>query len=217
MANTKPFDRFSREYEEWFVRYKAVYDSEVEALRGLLPGEAEKKLRGLEIGVGSGLFASRLGIREGVDPSPVMARKARKRGIEVTSGVAEDLPFENESFDFTLMVTAICFVRDPGKALEEIWRVLKPGGSALFGFVDEDSPLGQSYLDHKEENIFYRDATFYGASEVMELLGKKGFSLEAVRQTVFCMIDEVRNIQKARDGHGTGGFVVIRARRGELA
>lgn len=213
MANTKPFDRFSREYEEWFVRYRAVYDSEIAALKSILPGDTGPEPRGLEIGVGSGLFASRLGIGEGVEPSPAMAEKARARGIKVSPGVAEDLPFEDNSFDFTLMVTAICFVEDIGKALDEIRRVLKPGALALFGFVDEDSELGRFYLKHKEENVFYRDATFYSASEVMGLLEERDFRIETVRQTVFGMLDEVQDLQESRAGHGIGGFVVIRAQR----
>lgn len=213
MALTSPFDSYSQQYEEWFVRYKAVYDSEIEALREVLPEDNGPGRRGLEIGVGSGLFASRLGIGYGVEPSAAMAERARARGIKVSPGVAEDLPFEDGSFDFTLIVTAICFVEDLGKTLEEIRRVLKPGASAIFGFVDEDSPLGGFYLKHKEENVFYRDATFHSATEVLGLLDEKGFRIERVRQTVFGMLDEVQDVQEAREGHGTGGFVVIQARR----
>jgi len=37
-------------------------------------------------------------------------RSQGKKGIEVVEGIAEDLPFDDESFDFVLMITTICFL-----------------------------------------------------------------------------------------------------------
>ncbi len=208
MPITEPFDSYLDEYEQWFSTFKAVYDTEVEALKRVIPDENKT---GLEIGAGSGLFASRLGVRYGVEPSVPMLEKAKDRGIEMKRGTAEDLPYPDESFDYTLMVTAICFLDDMDKAMKEIRRVLKPGGLALFGFVDADSPLGQLYLQHKEEDVFYRAATFRSASEVISGLKQLGFEIEAVLQTVFGNIQEITEIQEAKEGHGEGGFVVLRA------
>jgi SAM-dependent methyltransferase len=165
----------------------------------------------LEIGVGSGLFAGPLGITHGIDPSLPMLELARERGIRVAEGVAEKLPYQNSSFVLTLMVTAICYIDDLDQSLEEIRRVLRPGGKALFGFVDSDSPLGKFYSEHKDESLFYGPATFRSVTEVLEALQRHSFVLEAVRQTVFGKLDEIQSVQPARDGHGTGGFAVIRA------
>ena len=66
----------------------------------------------MEIGVGTGRFAEPLGFREGVEPSPAMAERARRRGLEVTDGVAENLPLPDATYDVALMVTTICFVDD---------------------------------------------------------------------------------------------------------
>ncbi|HAM49303.1 MAG TPA: SAM-dependent methyltransferase, partial [Nitrospiraceae bacterium] len=41
---------------------------------------------------------------------------------------AENLPFEDNAFDFALMVTTICFMEDPLQALREIRRILCPSG-----------------------------------------------------------------------------------------
>ncbi|MFP4180904.1 MAG: class I SAM-dependent methyltransferase [Spirochaetaceae bacterium] len=210
MPITEPFDTHSDQYEQWFATFKGVYDTEVEALRRVIPGEDKT---GVEIGAGSGLFASRLGVQYGVEPSGAMLEKARARGIEMKQGAAEKLPYPDESFDYTLMVTAICFLDDMDKAMEEIRRVLKPGGWALFGFVDKDSPLGQVYLQHKDEDIFYRSATFRSATEVISSLQRQGFEVETILQTVFGSIEEITEIQDAQEGHGEGGFVVLRARR----
>lgn len=208
MPITEPFDGHSEEYEQWFSTFEAVYDSEVEALKRVMPDENKA---GLEIGAGSGLFASRLGLRYGVEPSGPMLEKAKARGIEMKQGAAEELPYPDESFDYTLMVTAICFLDDLDKAMEEMRRVLKPGGLALFGFVDKDSPLGQFYLQHKEEDLFYRPATFYSASEVISVLKRFGFKIETVLQTVFGNIQEITETQEPKEGHGEGGFVVLQA------
>jgi ubiquinone/menaquinone biosynthesis C-methylase UbiE len=128
-------------------------------------------------------------------------------------GAAESLPYPDQSFDLTLMVTAICFLDDMDKAMEELRRILKPGGLALFGFVDSDSPLGHVYQQHKDEDVFYRAATFRSATEVIECLENRGFVIEFVRQTVFGRLDEITEVQETREGHGEGGFVVLRARK----
>ena len=71
------FDAHSTEYDEWFFENDKLFDAEYEAVKSLL--DADKTY--IEIGVGTGIFASRLGIKEGVDPSENMARFAIDRGI----------------------------------------------------------------------------------------------------------------------------------------
>ncbi|TQV61453.1 MAG: class I SAM-dependent methyltransferase [Halothiobacillaceae bacterium] len=167
--------------------------------------------RGLEIGVGSGRFAAPLGIQVGVDPSEPMMAYARARGIEVVRGVAEDLPFADDSFDHVLAVTTICFVRSAPAMLAEARRVLRPGGSLIIGFVDKDSPLGRHYLAHQAESVFYRPAVFFSATEVENLLRQAGFTVERWVQTLFRPLDEITDIEPLRPGHGEGGFVVVAA------
>ena len=210
MPATAPFDEHSEAYEQWFSRNPEVYRSELKAVAHFIPASGE----GLEIGVGSGKFAAPLGIRFGVEPSEAMRRLAGSRGITVCGGVAEDLPFPDGRFDFALMVTTICFVDDIEKSFREVRRVLRKGGLFLIGFVDRDSPLGRRYEQHKEENLFYREATFYGCREVLSLLDDSGFRNPRVIQTVFGPLEEIHGVQDFRSGYGEGGFVVIRAARG---
>ena len=135
MAKSKPFDEYASQYEDWFERNKFIYESELLAIREQLPESGE----GIEIGVGSGRFAAPLGIQLGVEPSSQMRKIANQRGIEVIDGVAEDLPFNNAQFDFALMVTTICFLDDIEAAFKEAFRLLKPGGLFIIGFIDKDS------------------------------------------------------------------------------
>jgi len=114
-----------------------------------------------------------------------MASLARQRGIEVVEGVAEALPFQDGSFDFVLMVTVICFLNDVEKALSEACRVLKPGGCIIIAFIDKNSPIGKTYEQYKNENVFYKEATFYSVEDVTGLLQSAGFKNLSFCQTVF--------------------------------
>jgi SAM-dependent methyltransferase len=207
MARTGPFDVHFDAYEEWFSRNAYVYRSELKAIAHFIPTEG----RGLEIGVGSGRFAEPLGIDVGVEPSREMRRLARSRGITVYNAVAEMLPFAEDRFDFALMVTTICFLDDIERSFEEARRILRYPGSFIIGFVDRDSLLGRTYQIRKEQNPFYREATFYGCEEVISLLQNSGFEYPRVVQTVFGRPAEIHREQDFRTGHGEGGFVVIRA------
>lgn len=208
MAGVDAFDRHLGEYEAWFLKNKAAYESELNALRELLP-----EGKGIEVGVGSGLFAVPLGIEYGIDPSDTMVRKAIERGIKVKRAAAEALPFPDAEFDFCLMVTTVCFLDDVDLAFNEVKRVLRTGGSFVIGFVDRDSLLGQEYLAKKDKSVFYKEAAFYSAKELQRALEKAGFALFEFRQTLFAPLNEITGIEPARPGYGEGAFVVIRAKK----
>jgi len=206
MAKIGPFEKHADRYEEWFVKNPFAYQSELQAIKVLLPLYGV----GIEIGVGSGRFAALLGIKLGVEPSEAMRKMASERGIEVIDGVAEDLPFENGRFHFALMVTTICFLDDIQAAFEEACRVLKPGGFLIVGFVDRESPLGQSYLRRAKQNLFYREATFYSLKEVVSYMKKSGFGRFAFTQTIFKDLEKIEAPEPVKEGYGEGSFVVVR-------
>lgn len=207
MAKIGPFEKHLDLYEDWFVRNRQVYESELKAIRHLLPQEGN----GVEIGVGSGIFAAPLGIKTGVEPSPRMTEKAKERGLVVTEGIAEKLPFQDQSFDYALMVTTICFVDDLQKSLLEVFRILKNKGVFVLAFVDKDSPVGQDYLRMKEKSLFYKEATFFSADELKDALTTSGLVTEDIVQTVFGHLEEVKTVQDFKPGYGEGSFVVIRS------
>jgi len=210
MPKIEPFEKYRNEYENWFQKNHFVYLSELEAVKHFIPS----KKFGVEIGVGSGLFAEPLGIQEGVEPSSMMAKKAKERGIKVYSGVAERLPLEKECYDFSLMVTTICFVDDVELSFKEIYRILKPAGAIIVAFVDKNSPIGQVYLKHKHENKFYKEATFFSTEEVLCFLKKTGFQNFQIVQTVFGLSSDIHEVQSYKSGYGQGSFVVIKAEKG---
>ena len=209
MARTEPFDKYLNEYEEWFIKHRFVYESELKAVRHFIP----KNKKGIEIGIGTGRFALPFGITEGVEPSASMRKFAVQKGLTVYEGTAEEIPLPNESYDYALMVTTICFVDDIGKAFKEVKRILKLGGSFIIGLVDKKSNLGKVYEKMKEKNKFYRIATFYSVDEVKNYLGSNGFKDIEIIQTVFGELSNIKSIQHFKKGYGEGGFVVICATR----
>jgi len=209
MLRIAPFEAHSRRYEAWFAKHEAAYLSELLALRPFVPWSG----RGIEIGVGSGRFAAPLGVQVGIDPSPKMLALAAARGIDVVEATAEQLPFPAASFDHALVVTTICFVDSPARMLAEAHRVLKPAGCLVIGFIDRKSPIGQDYLAHQAESVFYREATFYSASEVEGLLQASDFVIDAWGQTLSHSLPQTHEIEPLQPGRGRCAFVVVCARK----
>jgi len=97
--------------------------------------------RVLEIGVGVGANWQYLpaGIEYvGIEPDAYMLERARRRAdtsgraVDLHQAAAEDLPFEDATFDSVLVTLTLCSVDDPARALAEIGRVLRPGGELRF-------------------------------------------------------------------------------------
>jgi len=97
----------------------------------------------LEVGIGSGLNIpfyddSRVDHLWGIDPSPEMWAIARKNArehhidAEFFEAEAESIPLDNNAADTAVMTYTMCTIPDVSLALDEIRRVLKPGGKLVF-------------------------------------------------------------------------------------
>lgn len=122
--SSSPFVDHYQAYDAWFDRFPLVYEAELKAVQALLPTSGQ----GLEVGVGSGRFAGPLMVGMGIDSSPGMLVLAKCRGVRVMASRAEALPVRSGSLDYLLMVTVLCFLKEPLLAMQEFRRVLKKGG-----------------------------------------------------------------------------------------
>jgi SAM-dependent methyltransferase len=206
MSKENYFDTEIEEYEEWFKRNDQLLNSELDAIRQLLPDTEG----GIEIGVGTGIFASKLRIEHGVEPSEKMAAVAQKRGIHVIKASAEEIPVNDGLYHFVLMVTVDCFLDDVSKAFSEARRILVDDGFLIIAFLDKATPLGMMYEKNKHLHESYKNANFHSAIEVSKLLEDAGFSLEERNQTIFSLDNQPQEI---KSGNGEGLFAVIKAKK----
>jgi len=106
--------------------------------------------RVIEIGTGTGANIPLYGDVESLtltEPEPPMLRRLERRvgeqalGAKVFRAPAEDLPFEDGSFDVAVSTLVLCGVNDQPRALRELRRVLRPGGELRFlEHVRSDDP-----------------------------------------------------------------------------
>lgn len=118
----------------------AMRQKQLVPFRRRVIGAAEGRV--LEIGIGSGLNLPLYGPPAcaviGLEPSPELLHMARGRGagqsvpIEFLEASAETIPLEDRSMDTVVTTWTLCTIPNAPRALSEMRRVLKPGGSLLF-------------------------------------------------------------------------------------
>lgn len=123
-----------------FLLNGAMKQPEMLRLRNRIIPQASERI--LEIGIGSGLnlplYAADAQSIHGVEPSAALRKMAERAAGEIDVPLdlhdagAEDLPFEDASFDTIISTWTMCTIPELARALGEMRRVLKPGGQFLF-------------------------------------------------------------------------------------
>ncbi len=124
---------------------------------GIQPG-----MRVLELGPGPGFFTPEAARRVGpagrldcVDIEPALVEKLQTKvrrlgldNVEARVGDARALPFDDDAFDVVILITVLAEIPDRVKALREIRRVLKPGGTlSVTEFLpDPDYPMRRTVI-----------------------------------------------------------------------
>jgi len=203
-AIVEHFERTAASYDAWYDAHPVLYRTELAAVKKAVQARG----RGLEIGVGTGRFASLLSVHYGLDPSPGMLALARRRGIRAVRGSGQALPFKSASFNLALIVFVIEFVDDIEGFLAEAARVLRSRGRLVIGFMDKDSAWGRYFLKtSKAQDHFHPPSP----RELIAVLERVGLSCEASWQTLFGPPPDLRRAERPRKGFGKGGFVVVKA------
>ena len=177
----KVFDEEYERYDAWYRRNHALFLNEVKCIEDLLGkvsrDDSYRSWRFLEVGVGTGAFASLLGVGIGLDPATNPLRVALSRGVEPVRGLGEFIPFRENVFQLTLIVVTLCFADRPQELLEQAYRVTSADGVLITCIVPKNSFLGINYLRRSvNRRSFYKYANFYSIKETIRMIVKAGFA-----------------------------------------
>jgi ubiquinone/menaquinone biosynthesis C-methylase UbiE len=163
----------------WFVGRRKILESFMDGIVAKLqagPAKAgtQSALRILDVGCGTGAnieMLSQYGEAEGVDVSDDALEFCRRKGLKAQKGLAETLPYGDESFDVTTALDVIEHLDDDVAGLKEMFRVTKSGGYSLI-FVPAFMWLWGVQDDISNHRIRYT------RSQIVERLEKAGYTVE---------------------------------------
>ena len=146
----------------------------------------------LEVGVGSGRNAKPLleKIRPclvGLDLTREMLNNARnkllahKQHFDLILGDAEHLPFAAETFDAILCMSTMHYFEDQEKTLEDYGRLLKQGGTFVYGDLSIHEADDHEFFETLERTISRAHRRYYKASETRRLLETHGFHVSRMK------------------------------------
>lgn len=150
----------------------------------------------LDVGCGEGSVAVRLrqhgAVVTAVDPSLDMLVAAQSRAcaeqcsVGLVQAIGEQLPFATASFDVVLAKTVLCFVDEAQTMVDEMARVLRPGGRFVIGELHKwSSWAAQRRLRAWFGSALWRRGRFRTAGELTRLARASGLDIETVRGAVY--------------------------------
>ncbi len=186
------FARWSESYDRCVLQWLLFGPSHRALIKRIEAVAGRKPIKVLDIGCGTGLFASRL--REALPESKVvgldlvsgmLARGERRwkyheGTVFPVQGDSERLPFAAGSFDFITCANSFHHYPNQDQAVAEMHRVLKPGGRLLLIDGYRDAPWGWFIYD---VCVTFREGNVHHASSrrFRELLDRAGFQAVAQR------------------------------------
>lgn len=176
----------------WFVGRRAILES---FMRGIVEKIKTENPRILDVGCGTGAnleMLANFGASEGVDVSDDALEFCNAKGLKVHKGLAEKLPFDDESFDIVTALDVVEHLDDDVAGLKEMHRVLKSDGRTLI-FVPAFMWLWGVQDDISNHRIRYTK------KQIIERLQKAGFEIERATYanwTFFAPILAGRTIMK---------------------
>ncbi len=221
---TEIFDEWPEKYDRWFEtpigRLVRSYESRL--INDMLqPGLGE---RILDAGCGTGVFTHDLleaGAEiTGLDLSFPMLRTAGIKSagypFRIVQGDLRHLPFAESSFEKVVSVTAIEFIEDAKGAVNELFRVTRPGGFIVVANLNSLSPWAVRRKATAEAGYsIFRHARFRSPEEMAALMPIAGVFRTAIHflkddDPVRARAIEEEGLAKALN---TGAFLVARWRK----
>lgn len=172
------FDAQAATYDEGMqgTHARTLYPLVIEEARSALAGIMQPCI--LDVGCGTGALAEALleaipgCCMTGIDLSSAMVARARARLVgraEVREGDAEGLPFHDGAFDLVVCNDSFHHYPNPDRAVFQMWRVLRRGGSLVMGDAWQPAParaIMNAWMPHAHEG----DVRIYAEDELRRFL-----------------------------------------------
>jgi len=219
--NAQLFDDWPDRYEKWFTTPSGSLVKRVEwelILDLLRPGPGEFIL---DAGCGTGVFTLDMlscGARVvGLDLSLSMIRRARQKArssrLQVISADILNLPFPENTFHKAVSITALEFIPDGQKAVKELFRVTRKGGTVVVATLNSLSPWAERRREEgRKGHPLFSKVFFRSPGELAALTPVKGETRTAVHFPKEENPDRAWEIEKRGNLNNlnTGAFLAAR-------
>jgi ubiquinone/menaquinone biosynthesis C-methylase UbiE len=215
------FDHWAKKYDQWFEtpmgRLIKGYESKL-IFRMLAPEPGELIL---DAGCGTGIFtediietgARVVGLELAFDMLRRAVTKCSGQTFHSVIGDIQRLPFADASFNKAISITAIEFIQDARRAVEELFRVTKPGGCIVVATLNSLSPWAQRRKEAAQKgHPLFKHAIFRSPDEIKNLSPVEGIVKTAIHFEKNDDPDVARKIEKSgsEKGLNTGAFLAAR-------
>lgn len=211
MHASTAFDPWPEKYDQWFETPigKLIREYETELILDMLrPFKGE---RILDAGCGTGIFTRDVvaaGARVvGLELSFPMLMRAGEKSVgspfSMVMGDMKRLPFKDHAFDKSMSITAIEFITDARCAVDELFRVTRPGGLVVVATLNRLSPWAtRRERSGKEGHTLFQDVVFRSPKDMERLASEE----EVCRTAIHFQKEEdpKRAIEIEREGRSRG-------------
>lgn len=149
------------------------YERDVDPLlHTLVPARSGPPL--LDVGCGEGRYLGRFGATIGIDLLPALARVARRRGPVVVGDASRSLPFADGAFSGAYAVLVLEHLADPGHLVDELARVVRPGGwlVVVHNHPVLTAPDSGPVVDMADGEVLWRWGGYLGGGHTDEPAGE---------------------------------------------
>jgi uncharacterized protein (TIRG00374 family) len=200
---TKKFEKYVltekliKNFENYMKRYPELYRYTTEIVKRNIPKKVDKPVI-IDLGAGTGLLSSEIGKQIpnsqiiAIDPSDKMLdfanKNVKKEGFQTLIGASDNIPLENNFADIIVSRLNLTYWEKPADSLNEIYRVLKPGGKIIIEAINKDFP--KHYLFLIKIRMYFKSAgldviryhndsykTAYKFQHIEILLKKTGYKI----------------------------------------